>query len=178
MGGIEEVPGLRKRVILAQSLLTLPVAQGLGAQRQPRRCQRRLQQEQAGPRHQQREQGGEECGGGDLGIRAPEATRGSRGRHGRQTFPRAASALTARLGNFRLPAAVSPGNSEKLALVKPRPMEKGPILWGHPPLPAQRRPGVVVSAPPLRLTRLPPQEYSWPGFSFLLLSLFLLINFF
>lgn len=109
------VCGLRKRAIPAPPLLTLPVAQGLGAQRQPRGRQRRLQQEQAGARHQQREQGGEECGGGHLGTRAPEATRGARGRHGREPFPRGASALPASLGNFRLLAAVSPGNSGKLA---------------------------------------------------------------
>lgn len=35
----------------APPLLTLPVAQGLGPQREARGRQRRLQQEQAGPRH-------------------------------------------------------------------------------------------------------------------------------
>lgn len=66
--GTAGLPGLGTRAIPTRALLTLPVAQGLGAQRQPRRRQRRLQQEQAGPRHQQREQGGEERGGGHFGT--------------------------------------------------------------------------------------------------------------
>lgn len=169
------VCGLRKRAIPAPPLLTLPVAQGLGAQRQPRGRQRRLQQEQAGARHQQREQGGEECGGGHLGTRAPDATRGARGRHGREPFQRAASVLPASLLNFRLLAAVSPGNSGRLASPQAPPhggvgVGEGPIPWSPPLLPAQRRPGVVVPAYLRVLCGLPPQEYSCLDLSFLLLD--------
>lgn len=144
------VPGMRRRAIPAQPLLTLPVAQGLGAERQLRGRQRRLQQEQAGTRHQQREQGGEERGGRHLGTRAPEATRRPRGRHGHGTFPRAASALSACFGNFRLPATVSPGNSGRLASQAPPYGERpNPV---EPP--GQRRPGVVVPAHPPGLRTL------------------------
>lgn len=123
------VRGLRKRAIPALPRLTLPVAQGLGAQRQPRGRQRRLQQEQAGARHQQREQGGEECGGGHLGTRAPEATRGAQGRHGRESFPRAASALSASLGNFRLLGGGLSWQQRKTGL------SSSPAPWGGGPIP-------------------------------------------
>lgn len=149
------VCGLRKRAIPAPPLLTLPVAQGLGAQRQPRGRQRRLQQEQAGARHQQREQGGEECGGGHLGTRAPEATRGARGRHGREPFPRAASALPASLLNFRLLAAVSPGNSGRLASPQAPPHGGGggPIPWSPPALTRPKEAGSCSSSLPTGVVR-------------------------
>ena len=92
------------------ALLTLPVAQGLGPQREARGRQRRLQQEQARPRHQQREQRGEEGGGWHLGPQGPAPVPGLRDRHGRQGShsPRR---LRQVLGSFRLLAAVSHGNS-------------------------------------------------------------------
>lgn len=137
------VCGLRKRAMPAPPLLTLPVAQGLGAQRQPRGRQRRLQQEQAGARHQQREQGGEECGGGHLGTRAPEATRGPQDRHGREPYPRAASAHPASLGNFRLLEAVSPGNSGRLASPQAPPHggRSNPVEKHPPPRPCPPKGG-------------------------------------
>lgn len=76
--------GRRKRASTpAPPLLTLPVAQGLGPQREARGRQGRLQQEQAGPGHQQREQRGEEGGGRHLGAQGPAAKPGLRDRHGR-----------------------------------------------------------------------------------------------
>lgn len=130
-------------------LLTLPVAQGLGPQREARGRQGRLQQEQAGAGHQQREQRGEEGGGWHLGTQGPAPRPGLRDHHGRHR----ACATPRRwlvLGSFRLPAAVSPGNSggggrkPRLLTAPPRVELSNPLA---PPASRARWPPRVGAAP-------------------------------
>lgn len=120
------------------ALLTLPVAQGLGPQREARGRQGLLQQEQTGPGYQQREQRGEEGGGWHLGPQGPAPVTRLRDRHGRQGA-RSPTQLWLVLGSFRLPAAVTRGNGgaggrkPRLPEAPPRADLSNPVTRAGPP---------------------------------------------
>lgn len=127
------------------ALLTLPVVQGLGPQRETRGPQGLLQQEQTGPGYQQREQRGEEGGGWHLGPQGPASVPGLRDRHGRQCS-RLPTQIWLVFGSFRLPAAVTPGNSggggrkPRLPEAPPRAPLPNPVTRaGMPPTRVGRR---------------------------------------